>query len=150
MKRYLMKVAAIMVFSLLISEAYAGSVTLDLVRLSLNNVDDVAGRWQHEGGQVFKAGTQIGNYAINRRVTSSGTSPQNTAMVTMTIFFLGASPPQNITLQGAHDFSSGISRGSVSAASTKYNWIRDAIFTGNAAANTLQINWLGSTGLIGV
>jgi hypothetical protein len=27
--------------------------SFNLVRHSLNNVDDVAGRWQHEGGEVF-------------------------------------------------------------------------------------------------
>ncbi len=28
----------------------------NLIRHSLNNVDDVAGRWQHEGGEVIEKG----------------------------------------------------------------------------------------------
>jgi hypothetical protein len=145
MKHYLAVVMFPVLF--LASAAYAGSVTLTLDRLSLTNVDDAAGRWQYEGGKVSKAGTQIGNYAITRRVTSGGTDAQNTAMVTVTLFFLRENPPQNITLQGAHSFNNGLSRGSVSAASTKYNWIRDAIFTGNAGTETLTITWLGSASL---
>jgi hypothetical protein len=36
----------------------------------------------------------------------------------MTIFFLGSSPPENVTVQGSHDFGSGNQVGSVSAASS--------------------------------
>ncbi len=90
---------------------------------------------------------KVGNYAVTRRVTSGGTDAQNTAMVTLTIFFLREKPPQNITLQGAHDFNSGVYKGSVSAASQKYNWIRDASFIGNTAKDTLTIQWLESPGL---
>jgi hypothetical protein len=101
-------VMALAVFVAWASDSQAQSLTLTLERLSLDNVDDPAGRWQHEGGQVRCAnGTHIANYAAYRRVTFSGTSPQNTAMLTLTLFFLGANPPENITLQGAHDFNSG-------------------------------------------
>jgi hypothetical protein len=93
------------------------ALTLELVRECLNNVDDVAGRWQIEGGQVFDVDKkQIGNYSSVKRV-SCGTTQQNTAQLWLTIFFLGAAPPENITLHGAHDFNTGGEVGSVSAAS---------------------------------
>ncbi len=87
----------------------------------LSNDDDAAGRWQYEGGRVFDANKhQVANYAVTRRVTFSGTSAQNTAMLTMTLFFLGKAPPENITMQGSRDFSSGGEIGSVSAASAAF------------------------------
>ena len=92
-----------------------------LVRGSLNNDNDAAGLWQYEGGQVLDAQKQrVANYAVTRRVTTSGTSAQNTAMLTMTLFFVGKAPPENITVQGSHDFSSGGEIGSVSAASSAF------------------------------
>jgi hypothetical protein len=141
------RLLAVLLALLIASPAYAGSVTLSMRRQTLVNVDDAAGRWQHEGGRVFKGTTQVGNYAITRRVTTGGTDAQNTAMLTITLFFLRERPPENITLQGAHDFNSGVSKGSVSAASAKYNWVRDASFTGNSTSSTLTIEWLGSGGL---
>jgi hypothetical protein len=150
MKKWVLIIIAL-VFTLslgMISDSYAGEVTLNLKRVgSLINVDDAAGRWQHEGGQVLKANKQVGNFSIYRRVTTAGTSPQNTAMLTMTIFFLGQAPPQNITLQGSHDFSSGGYIGSVSAASNRYTWIQGADFTGSTATNSLTIHWNGSSSL---
>jgi len=148
MKKHLgIKILALLVSLVLVSGAYAGSVTLSLKRATLKNVDDAAGRWQHEGGKVYKGSSHIGYYAVTRRVTNGGTNPQNTAMVTMTIFFLREKPPQNITLQGAHDFNSGKYIGSVSAASSRYNWIRDASFTGNTSTDKLKFEWLGSNSL---
>jgi hypothetical protein len=41
-------------------------------------------------------------------------------MVTTTILFLGASPPENMTLHGVHRFDGGDQTGSVSAASPVY------------------------------
>ncbi|MEW5596632.1 hypothetical protein ABGT24_24635 [Peribacillus frigoritolerans] len=98
------------------------SMSLTLNRLTLENVDDAAGRWQIEGGQVFGGNIHIANYASTKRIVNQGTSPQNTAMLTLTLFFIGASgqPPQNITLQGSHDFNSGNQIGSVSAASSSF------------------------------
>lgn len=114
-------------------------VVLELVRLSLDNVNDAAGRWQHAGGEVYDDGDLVGHYATHRRITSSGTSPQNTAMLTTTIFFLGENPPRNMTLQGAHDFNSGKSIGSVSAASKPYKaWI-GAAFKGDASTDKLVL-----------
>lgn len=140
----LMAAAAITASLALASAANAGSVTLTLNRASLTNVDDAAGRWQHEGGQILKNGAVVGNYAAHRRVTFGGTNAQNTAMLTMTLFFNGQFPPQNVTLQGSHDFGSGRYIGSVSAASSRYSWLQDANFSGNAATSSLTINWLES------
>jgi hypothetical protein len=94
-------------------------LTYALVRQCLNNVDDVAGRWQVEGGKVLQRQKHVANYSSVKRV-SCGTQEQNTAMVWITLFFLGTKPPQNITLHGAHDFNSGGQIGSVSAASTTF------------------------------
>jgi hypothetical protein len=93
---------------------------LELKRLTLENVDDKAGRWQFEGGQVLQKQKRVANYATVRRVVNKGTEEQNTAILTTTIFFLGKQPPENMTLQGAHDFNSGDQIGSVSAASRQY------------------------------
>lgn len=95
----------------------AASLTLRLERSNLRNVDDVAGRWQFEGGKVFEGDQQVGYYSSSKRVVTGGTNAQNTAMLTVTVFFLGENPPENITLQGSHDFHSGRQVGSVSAAS---------------------------------
>jgi hypothetical protein len=94
-------------------------LTYTLVRQCLNNVDDDAGRWQVEGGTVLQDKNHVANYSSVKRV-SCGTQEQNTAMVWITLFFIGAKPPENITLHGAHDFNSGGQIGSVSAASTAF------------------------------
>jgi hypothetical protein len=98
------------------------SLTLQLTPGTLTNVDDPAGRRQFEGGQVAESGKQVANYASVKRVVFKGTDQngQNSAMVTTTILFLGASPPENITMQGVHRFNGGDEVGSVSAASPTY------------------------------
>src|SRR5215469_268464 len=95
------------------------SLTYTLVRQCLNNVTDIAGLWQVEGGRVLENQKQVGNYSSVKRV-SCGTEQQNTAMLWVTLFFLEEKPPQNITLHGAHDFNSGGEIGSVSSASTTF------------------------------
>jgi hypothetical protein len=134
--------------------ANAGAVLVTLSRTSaLTNVNDAAGLWQHEGGNVFKAGVKIGQYALHRRVTTGGTTaPLNTAMTTITLFIAaaGGSAPQNITLQGAHDFTAGNFRGSVSAASNRFTWIQggDAVYSpGGAGILNLSIGWTGASQL---
>lgn len=97
--------------------AYA-DVTLTLVRLSLTNVTDAEGLFQFDGGDVRLGAQLIGHYTRVKRVSTVGTAPQNTAAVTITIFLLGADPPENLTLQGAHSFNTGGQIGSVSAASS--------------------------------
>ena len=39
------------------------ALTFELVRECLNNVEDVAGRWQVEGGKVLQRGKQVANYS---------------------------------------------------------------------------------------
>ena len=97
-------------------------LTYELVRECLNNVDDVAGRWQIEGGKAFQRKSHVANYSSVKRV-SCGTQEQNTAMLWLTLFFLEGSEgtaPENITLHGAHDFNSGGEIGSVSSASAAF------------------------------
>lgn len=90
-----------------------------LVRDCLNNVEDVAGRWQIEGGKAFQGRQHVANYSSVKRV-SCGTHEQNTAMLWLTLFFLKGKPPENMTLHGAHDFNTGNETGSVSAASSAF------------------------------
>jgi hypothetical protein len=113
--------------------------TFVLVRHSLNNVDDVAGRWQHEGGEVLEKGKKAGHYASTKRVTWGGTDAQNTAMLTLTIFLSRSrsGAPENITLQGSHDFNTGNEIGSVSAASVSRATLRGKSFT--RIVNTITI-----------
>ncbi len=134
------------------SAANAGGVALQLVRTSLINVNDAAGRWQHEGGNVRKGAVTIGQYLIVRRVTLPAVTPLNTASTTITLF-LGTSPAtsaQNITLQGAHSFTAGNFKGSVSSASNKYTWIQGADATYSAGAvgtSNLVMLWNGASQL---
>lgn len=86
----------------------------------LDNVDDAAGGFQIEGGKVLdKAKKHVANYSSVKRI-SCGTQQQNTAMLWLTLFFIGEKPPENITMHGSHDFNSGGQIGSVSAASTAF------------------------------
>jgi hypothetical protein len=94
-------------------------LTYTLFRECLNNVEDVGGRWQIEGGKVLQEKNHVANYSSIKRV-SCGTHEQNTAMLWMTLFFLSEKPPENITMHGAHDFNSGSEMGSVSAASAAF------------------------------
>lgn len=94
------------------------ALSYTLVSKCLDNVDDKAGRWQIEGGDLKYRTRKVGNYSSVKRV-SCGTEEQNVAMLWMTLFFTGEDPPQNMTLHGAHDFAAG-SVGSVSAASPTY------------------------------
>jgi WD40 repeat protein len=98
----------------------SSTLTYTLLRDCLNNVDDPGMRWQIEGGKVLVNGTHVANYSSVKRV-SCGTTEQNTAQLWVTMFFLGAKPPENMTLHGAHDFDSGNEIGSVSAASSAYS-----------------------------
>lgn len=95
-------------------------LAFEMKREVLKNVDDAAGQWQFEGGELLAQRHVIGHYASEKRVVFRGTESQNTAMVKLTLFFLDHEPPDNITLEGAHDFHSGSDIGSVSAASTAY------------------------------
>jgi hypothetical protein len=95
------------------------ALTYNLVRECLNNVSDVAGIWQIEAGNVLEKDKLVATYSSVKR-TSCGTTLENTAMLWITIFFLKAKPPENMTLHGSHDFNSGGEIGSVSAASSAF------------------------------
>ena len=96
------------------------ALTYTLVRGCLNNVEDAGGRFQIEGGKVLdKAKKHVANYSSVKRI-SCGTEQQNTAQLWLTLFYLEKKPPENITMHGSHDFSSGGQIGSVSAASSAF------------------------------
>jgi len=96
-------------------------LTYELKREVLNNVHDVAGTWQFEGGEMLENQKIVGHYAAERRIVFKATEAQNIAMLRMTVFFLDKEPPENITLEGVHDFNSGSEMGSVSAASRGFS-----------------------------
>ena len=56
------------------------SLTYTLVRECLNNVTDIAGLWQVEGGRVLENQKQVANYSSVKR-GSCGPEQQNTAML---------------------------------------------------------------------
>lgn len=93
-----------------------------LRRQCLNNVEDVAIRWQIEGGDVLQDNKKVGTYSSVKRI-SCGTVEFNTAQLWLTLFFKprkAGKAPENMTLHGAHDFNSGNQLGSVSAASSSF------------------------------
>jgi hypothetical protein len=102
-------------------------LTVLLIRSTLANDPDPDsnGLYQYEGGSVQNAaGTvAIGHYIVTRRVTTSGTSADNTAGETITLFFpsnISGNVPNNITLSGAYSYNTGQFAGSVSAVSSRY------------------------------
>jgi hypothetical protein len=134
----------------------AGNTIMLLVRQSLNNVPDSSGSsdlWQYEGGIVQNAaGTAtIGHYLANRRITSSGTSTDNTAGETISLFFSNATAgdvPYNITFQGAYSYNTGQFAGSVSAASSRYHPLIGDSVTGtlvSGGATKITIDFDGNT-----
>jgi hypothetical protein len=149
--KYVPLIAAAAIWS---GSAFAGSVVLELHRASLINVADAAGSTQHEAGTILKGSTLVGNYFLSRRTDTLSGALFNTGATHITLFFEpqpdGSSPaPDNVTLDGAHDFSSGGFKGSVSAASHLYSWIKgaDASYSITSAVDTLTITWLASPDL---
>jgi hypothetical protein len=66
----------------------------------------------------------------------------------MTLFFLGSSPPENITIEAAHDYYSGGYIGSVSAASHAFERVRGRNVNGvSGYPGTVTINKLGNAKL---
>lgn len=124
---------------LLCANAAHAQVTLTLTTTTaLTNVVDPAGLWQFDGGTVSLDNDVIGHFARTKRVVTGATSPQNTAALTITIFFLGSDPPENITLQGSHSFNNGQQRGSISGASAGIPGAVGTTFQG--ASNALTFN----------
>ncbi len=150
--------AAVLTTALWSANASAGTITLLLAKSSLTNVTDAAGLNQYESGDVKKGTTVIGQYQIVRRVTTPPTTTstsQYVAAASITLFLgTSATTPNtelhNIVLSGAHGFSAGNFKGSVSAASNKYSWIIGAdsgcVSAGTGLTN-LTINWNGSNQL---
>ena len=128
-------------FSGLSTTSDAAPLTVTLVRTSgLTNVDDAAGRWQFDGGEVRFMGSVVARFArVKRVVFGGGTDVQNTAMLTITIFLLGEDPPQNVTLQGSHSFNSGQIIGSISGASSLFSDTVGVTFHGTDAALTFDL-----------
>src|SRR5207249_11283032 len=56
------------------------------------------------------------------------------------------SAPESITMEGVHNISTNAFKGSVSATSSAYSWVRDADahYTVSAGVETLVIRWEGS------
>ncbi len=137
--------------------AQAGSLTILLVRSSLNNDTDSAGLWQYEGGAVQNAttGATIGHYLLNRRVTTAGTSTDNTAAESITLFFSNATAgqvPNSFTLEGAYSYNTGQFVGSVSAASERYHVLIGAdasatLVTSSTTTSKLVVDWVGLQGV---
>jgi hypothetical protein len=121
--------------------SYAAPVTLTFTRVSpLTNVADGAGTSQFDGGTVSFGGSVVGRYArVKRTVVDGGTDIQNTAMLTITIFFNGSDPPQTLTLQGSHSFNDGEERGSISAASSTFRGAVGITFQGPSTALTFEV-----------
>ena len=120
----------------LMFEGVPGALTYTLHRDCLNDVNDAGMRWQIEGGKVFENGKHVADYSSVKRV-SCGTTSQNTAQLWVTLFYIGKTPPENITLHGAHHFRSGGEIGSVSAASSAVSTYIGKQF--KRVANTLTI-----------
>ncbi|MFE5402639.1 glycosyl hydrolase family 28-related protein [Streptomyces sp. NPDC056580] len=97
-------------------------LNLTLQQLNLQNVEDAAGWWLFEGGEVYEDGSHVANYASTRRAVTGGTETLNAATLTLTLFFLDDSGElaENMTLQGTHRFASSTSIGSVSAVSQAF------------------------------
>jgi hypothetical protein len=123
-------------FHLTFGASPGSTLTYTLHRDCLYNEDDSGMGWQIEGGKVLQNGKHVADYSSVKRM-SCGTREQNTAQLWVTLFFLGKKPPENITLHGAHDFSSGGEIGSVSAASSAFSAYIGEQF--KRVANTLTI-----------
>ena len=104
-----------------------------------NNINDAAGLWAIEGGQVLQNKVHVADYSIVKR-TSCGTKAQNTSMLWLTLFFLESSTsgPQNMTLHGSHDLGTGQEAGSVSAATAAFTAHIGKTFS--RIGNTLTVN----------
>jgi hypothetical protein len=117
----------------------ATSVTVTLARTTaLNTSLDAAGLWIFDGGTVSVGTVVVGRYArVLRTVLGGGTDVQNAAMVTITIFLLGQTTPENLTLQGAHSLTTSDAKGSISAASSSLTGAVGLHWTLAGATNTL-------------
>jgi hypothetical protein len=136
------------------SAAMAASFNVLLVRATLSNDHDPDsnGLYQYEGGTVQNGTgtTTIGHYIVTRRVTTSGTSADNTAGETIVLFFPNSTSgnvPNSVTLEGAYSYNTGQFAGSVSAVSSRYRIFNGsdatAAITATAGTTKLSINFDG-------
>ncbi len=151
-----MNIALLMVSTFMwCGAASAGTAVLQLSRVApLTNVNDAAGLFQHEAGIVLKGAITVGNYFLVRRVETLPGALFNTGATHITLLFAPAkrttNAPENITIDGAHDFTTGAFKGSVSATSSAYSWVRDADadYTIANSVETLVLRWTGSNQLL--
>ena len=133
-------------------EVLAGSATFTLKFASRASYTDPGGMTQqYEAGFFRKGDAIVGTYIIVRRVATSIKSTAGTTNITLTFIpndFTSA--PESITMEGVHNISTNAFKGSVSATSSAYSWVRDADahLTVSAGVETLVIRWEGSDQLV--
>ena len=115
----------------------ASTVTYNLTRVgSLTNVDDAAGRWQFDGGNVFLNGTHVGYYIRKKRVSFGVPSSVNKAAVETTIIWKWGN--YAFTMAGTHYFGNGAQVGGVSATSAGWTSMQDATYSGTHTSVTID------------
>ena len=107
----------------------AATVTYNLTRVgSLTNVDDSAGRWQFDGGNVYLNGSHVGYYIRKKRVSFGVPSSVNKAAVETTIMWKW----------GNYSFINGSQVGGVTATSAGWTSLQDATYSGTHTAVTID------------
>ncbi len=102
-------------------------------------VEDKAGSWSYEGGNLLKEDKKVGGYIMTRRLLT--TDLYNSSTLTLNLVFSGQVPPENMTLQGVWEFQSGTSCGSVSAASESFEGAIRAPFTIKDDELLIKVSW---------
>jgi hypothetical protein len=134
-------------------EVLAGSATFTLKFASRASYTDPGGMTQqYEAGFFRKGDAIVGTYIIVRRVLTSSIK-FNAGTTNITLTFIpndSTSAPESITMEGVHNISTNAFKGSVSATSSAYSWVRDADahYTVSAGVETLVIRWEGSDQLV--
>lgn len=114
----------------------AATVTYNLTRVgNLTNVNDSAGRWQFDGGNVYLGSSHVGYYVRKKRVSFGIPSSVNKAAVETTIIWKWGN--YNFTTQGSHFFGTGLQVGGVSATSAGFTSFQDGTYTGNSNSITI-------------
>lgn len=130
-------------------EVLAGSVTLTLTSKSRTSFTDPGGITQQNENGLIQTG---GAFFIVRRAATTFKFEFGTTKISL-IFpnpTDPAAPPESITIDGAHNISNNGFKGSVSATSPAYSWVRGAVanLTVSAGVETLVIRWTGSDQLV--
>jgi hypothetical protein len=149
MNRFILRMgAAGACIAAMTAPALAGTVTLTLTHTNLTNVTDAAGLTQYETGTVARGSTAAGQYEVTRRVSTGATEAQNTASTRITLYLAATTiggAPQNIIMEGSYSYNNGGFIGQVTAASSRYAFMRDADAVGAVAnsGETLTITFPG-------